>query len=108
MKPGLILKQHRIDTVNANIFIDQASFQGSPQDLEVPFNLYMQLSARREDKTWNVSQRLENLSVNDQLLPPLNGQLRLLTGDSALRVDGWLQDLDLQHVGGLGKKTPGR
>ena len=97
-------RDHHIDTVNARLSIDNARYQDSPQGMEIPFNLSLQLSARRELKNWHVSQRLENLSVNDQLLPPLNAQMRLLSGNTPLRVEGWLQDLDLQYASGLGKK----
>jgi len=94
-------KDHHIDTVNANLSVDEASFQESPQDVAVPFNLAVQLSARRELKTWTVSHRLDNLSVNNQQLPAINAQFRLLSGRSPLRIDGWLQDLNLQHLGDI-------
>ena len=94
-------KDHQIDTVNANLLIDEANFQDNPQDLEIPFSLAMQLSASRENKTWTVSQRLDDFKVNNQQFPPLNTQLRIRADKTPIRIEGWIQDLNIQHLDGI-------
>jgi len=92
----LRLSQHHIQGLDADISIDHASYQHSPESAAMPFRLSVQMNATRDDKNWMLNTRFGGLSVAQQALPAIDSQIRLVHKNQFRQVEGWFKDFDLQ------------
>ena len=92
----LRLSQHHIQGLDANISIDQASYQHSPEFDAMPFRLSLQMNATRYEKNWMLNTRFDGLSVDQQALPAIDSQIRLLHISQSRQLEGWFKSFELQ------------
>jgi len=92
----LRLSQHHIQGLDANISIDRASYQYSPEFAATPFRLSLQMNASRYDKNWMLNTRFDDLLVDKHVLPAIDSQIRLLRTSQSRLIDGWFKGIDLQ------------
>ena len=91
----LSFSQHHVQGLDARISIDQGSFQSNLEAEAIPFRLSIQTNATRDQKNWTFNNRLEKLVVNQQGLPPINTQLRLIRDSRPGQIMGWIDAVSL-------------
>lgn len=96
-------RDHHVEGVDADISMVGAGYPHGSEDATVPFNLSLQFNADKQDKNWMVRSKAQDISVNEQALPDLVSQLRLVRDPVQDRFEGWLETIELGRFVDAGK-----
>ena len=96
---------HKTLAINGNISINQGLFQIEEGGELLPFTLASRISAYRAEQQWDISNRVESLSINFLPLRGFESELRvIMDAGRAKTVEGWVDEFELYNLQALDER----
>lgn len=96
-------RDHHVEGIDADVSVVGTTYPQGKEDATLPFGLTLQFNADKRDKNWILKSSAQDISVNEQSLPDLVSQLRLIRNPGQDRLDGWLGAIELHRFVDAGK-----
>ncbi len=97
------LRDHHISSVNGRFNINKAQFQSRLDEPVIPFQFSMTFNADKQEQNWQLTNRVEKLVVNQQSLPNIDSQWRLMRNGDTKQIQGWVKELEIADYLSLGE-----
>ena len=91
--------------LRANLTIDNAQSQFNGEAAPVPFSFNSQISIQKLNQSWSVIGHLDQLVLNNMIIPRIETQLNLTQVGPKKNASGWIKSIDLSILTALGHQV---
>jgi uncharacterized protein (TIGR02099 family) len=92
------LVESQVVGFNSHLSVNEGLVQLESENLLYSFALSGQINAVQHQGRWTVSNQIEGLKINNNVLQPFNSEIRIATNTQQTLIEGWIGDFELDNL----------